>query len=136
MLNPDNEASVHNKAVALHSGITINNCVYFQAELLRRMGFNISNKMANVVDFGNLLPKLGFKKDTNIKDLKPGDIVITQGNTHTYTFMGWVNSGKYDYAYVVDNQARVFGGQVYHVRKIDTYDPVKDTDPMAYFFYY
>ena len=136
MLNPDNEASVHNKAVALHSGITINNCVYFQAELLRRMGFNISNKMANVVDFGNLLPNLGFKKDTNIKDLKPGDIVITQGNTHTYTFMGWVNSGKYDYAYVVDNQARVFGGQVYHVRKIDTYDPVKDTDPMAYFFYY
>jgi putative cell wall-binding protein len=136
MLNVDNEVSVHNRAVALHGGITINNCVYFQAEALRRMGFNISNSMANVVDFSNLLPRLGFKKDTNFMNLKPGDIVITQGYTHTYTFMGWVNPGKYDYAYIVDNQARLFNGQVYHVRKVDTYDPVQDTDAMAFFMYY
>lgn len=100
------------------------------------MGFNISNSMANVVQFSNLLPNLGFKKDTNIQNLKPGDIVITEGYSHTYTFMGWVNSGKYDYAYVVDNQARLFGGQVYHVRKVDTSDPQKGTDAMIYFLYY
>ena len=100
------------------------------------MGFNISDSMANVVQFCNLLPKLGFKKDTNIENLKPGDIVITVGYTHTYTFMGWVDSGKYDYAYIVDNQARTSGGQVYHVRKIDTSDPVKGTEAMAYFMYY
>jgi putative cell wall-binding protein len=135
MLSTDNEISVHNRAVDLHSGITVNNCVYFQAEELRRIGFNINNTMSNVVDFSNLLPKLGFKKDTNINNLKPGDIVITQGYTHTYTFMGWVNPGKYDYAYVVDNQARLFNGQVYHVRKVDTYDPVQDTDAMEFFMY-
>lgn len=135
MLNIDNEVSVHNRAVALHSGVTVNNCVYFQSEALRRMGLNISDSMANVVQFSNLLPKLGFKKDTNIQNLKPGDIVITEGYTHTYTFMGWVNPGKYDYAYVVDNQARLFGGQVYHVRKIDTSDPIKSTEAMAFFMY-
>lgn len=136
MLNPDNQVSVHNRAVALHSGINNNNCVYFQSEVLRRMGFNISNSMANVVQFSNLLPKLGFKKDTNIANLKPGDIVFTQGNTHVYGFMGWVNPGKYDYAYVVDNQAWGFNGQVYHVRIIDTYDPLQATDAMAFFMYY
>lgn len=136
MLDINIEVSVHNRAVALHSGINVNNCVYFQSEVLRRMGFNISNSMANVVQFSNLLPKLGFKKDTNIQNLKPGDIVITEGYSHTYTFMGWVNSGKYDYAYIVDNQARLFGGQVYHVRKVDTSDPQKGTDAMIYFLYY
>lgn len=136
MLSINNEVSVNNRAVALHSGITSNNCVYFQAEELRRMGFKISNSMANVVQFSSLLPKLGFKKDTNIRNLKPGDIVITQGYAHTYAFMGWVNPGRYDYAYVVDNQATEFAGQVYHVRKIDTYDPVQDTYAMAFFMYY
>lgn len=136
MLNLDNEVSVHNRAVALHSGILVNNCVFFQAEGLRRMGFSIRNSMANVVDFSNLLPMLGYQKDTNIMNLKPGDIVITQGYTHTYTFMGWVNPGKYDYAYIVDNQARSFNGQVYHVRKVDTDDPVQNTDAMAFFMYY
>lgn len=136
MLNTDNQVSVHNRALALHGGITVNNCIYFQSEVLRRMGFKISNSMASVVQFSNLLPKLGFKKDTNIANLKPGDIVFTQGYTHVYSFMGWVNPGKYDYAYVVDNQARVFNGQVYHVRKVDTYDPVQDTDAMGFFMYY
>ncbi|UWG96586.1 cell wall-binding repeat-containing protein [Dehalobacter sp. DCM] len=136
MLNVDNAVSVHNRAIALHSGIIEDNCVYFQAEVLRRMGFNIKNSMANVKDFSNLLPMLGFKKGANIYNLKPGDIVFTEGYTHTYTFMGWVNPGKQDYAYVVDNQARLFYGQVYHVRKVDTYDPVQETDAMAFFMYY
>jgi len=136
MLNIDNEVSIHNRAIELHSGITANNCTYFQSEVLRRMGFNISASMANVVNFSNLLSGLGFKKDNNIENLMPGDIVVTAGYAHTYTFMGWVNSGKYDYAYVVDNQAGSFGGQVYHVRKIDIDDPVKDTYAMLFFFYY
>lgn len=136
MLNPDNQVSVHNRAIALHDGITVNNCVYFQSEVLRRIGLNISNSMANVVQFSNLLTKLGFKKDTNIANLKPGDIVFTQGYTHVYSFMGWVNPGKYDYAYVVDNQARVFNGQVYHVRKVDANDPIQSTDAMGFFMYY
>lgn len=135
MLNPDNEVSVHNRAIALHGGITSNNCVYFQAEALRRIGFNISDSMANTIHFGDLLTKLGFKKDTNIGNLKPGDIVFTQGYTHTYTFMGWVTPGKYDYAYIVDNQARSFGGQVFHVRTT-TADPVQHIDGMAFFMYF
>ena len=38
MLNIDNQVSVINRAVNLHWGITYNNCVYFQAEALRKMG--------------------------------------------------------------------------------------------------
>ncbi|SDI14264.1 cell wall-binding repeat-containing protein [Desulfosporosinus hippei] len=135
MLNLDNQVSVHNRALALHGGITTNNCVYFQAEALRRIGFNISNSMANTIQFSNLLSKLGFKKDTDIGNLKPGDIVFTKGYSHTYTFMGWVNPGNYDYAYIVDNQSRSFGGQVYHVRST-TGDPGQNTDGMAFFMYY
>lgn len=135
MLSQDNEVSVYNRAVALHGGITSNNCVYFQSEALRRIGFNISNSMANTIQFSNLLSQLKFKKDTNIGNLRPGDIVFTQGMTHTYMFMGWVNPGREDYAYVVDNQARSFGGQVLHVRSI-TNDSVQNTDGMAFFMYY
>ena len=135
MLNPDNEVSVHNRALALHGGIPINNCVYFQAEALRRIGFKISDSMANTIQFSDLLTKQGFKKDTIIENLKPGDIVFTQGYTHTYTFMGWVTPGKYDYAYIVDNQARSFGGQVYHVRSTSD-DPAQQVDGMAFFMYF
>lgn len=92
--------------------------------------------MANTIQFSSLLSKLGFKKDTNIANLKPGDIVFTVGYTHTYTFLGWVNPGMYDYAYIADNQARSFGGQVYHVRKVDTDDPEQNIDGMAFFMYY
>lgn len=135
MLNLDNQVSVHNRALALHGGITINNCVYFQAEALRRIGFNISNSIANTIQFSDLLSKLGFKKDTNLENLKPGDLVFTQGYSHTYTFMGWVTPGKYDYAYIVDNQARAFGGQVLHVRSIAD-DPAQHTDGLAFFMYF
>ncbi|MEL1135020.1 cell wall-binding repeat-containing protein [Desulfitobacterium sp. THU1] len=136
MLNPENQVSVHNRAVALHSGIMINNCVYFQSEALRRMGFNIPNSMANVGKFSSYLTKLGFKKDTNIKNLRPGDIVFTVDNAHTYTFMGWVNPERHDYAYIVDNQARAFGGQVYHVRKVSGLDSDLNTGSMVFFMYY
>lgn len=135
MLSKDNEASVHNKAISLHSGITTNNCAYFQSESLRRIGFSISSSMGYVRNLSSLLSGLGFKKDTNIENLKPGDIVITEGYSHIYTFMGWVNPAQHDYAYIVDNQAQRFNGQVYHVRKVDTYDPLQDTDAISFFMY-
>ncbi|SHI95109.1 hypothetical protein SAMN02745163_01090 [Clostridium cavendishii DSM 21758] len=136
MLNTENQVSVHNKAVQLHSGITINNCAFFTSEVLRRNGLsNIPLSTSLVSQVYSQLSRQGFKKDTNIKNLKPGDICFTANYRHVYIFMGWVNPGNYDYAYIVDNQARLFNGQVYHVRKINSYEQSKDTDPISYFMY-
>jgi hypothetical protein len=135
MLNTDNQVSVYNQAVALHNGITINNCAYFVSELLRRNDVNIPTDVSMVTQVQRQLSSRGFKTDTNLKNLKSGDICFTKSNTHVFTFMGWVNSDKYDYAYVVDNQARLFDGQVYHVRRLDGYDASHDTDQTALFMY-
>ena len=78
---------------------------------------------------------MGFKINNNINDLKPGYTVFTKRNTHVYTFMGWVNPGQHDYAYIVDNQAVLFSGHVYHVRRIDEPAEDTDTDPMGFFMY-
>ncbi|WP_243454675.1 hypothetical protein [Desulfosporosinus fructosivorans] len=79
---------------------------------------------------GEVLSSPGFNLGLPVYPL-----LFTQGYTHTYTFMGWVTPGKYDYAYIVDNQARSFGGQVFHVRST-TDDPVHHIDGMAFFMYF
>lgn len=136
MLNTANDVSVHNTAIKLHGGITTNNCTYFTSEILRRMGMtNVPTSTSLVTQVQTILQQNGFKTDKNLANLKPGDICFTQGYTHVYTFMGWVKSGQYTYAYVVDNQARLFSGHVLHVRRIDAYEASKDTDPIAFFMY-
>lgn len=135
MLNPANEVNVHNTAVRLHGGITVNNCAFFASEVLRRQGVSIQSAVGNVEQLQGILTRIGFQRDFNLRNLKPGDIAFTERFTHTFIFMGWVNQGRYDYAYVVDNQARMFGGEVYHIRKLDSYEPSKDTDKTAFFMY-
>ena len=45
--------------------------------------------------------------------------------------MHWYN---YDYAYVVDNQKKVFG-EVFYKRKITGYDSANDTYKSTHFYY-
>lgn len=131
MTDPNNELSVDNTALALHGGVTSNNCVYFSSEALRRIGINIPVSTANTYQLENVLKNMGFLYSYDLSQLKPGDIVFTNGYTHVYIFMCWDKDG---YAYIVDNQRTSFDNQVLHKRKI--YEDTATTDRATHFFYY
>lgn len=130
MTDVNNEASVDRVAVALHDGITSNNCVYFSSEALRRIGINIPKGTCNTYQFENILKGLGFTYSYDLSQLKPGDIVFTNGYSHVYIFMGWDKDG---YAYIVDNQGTSYGGTL-HRRSV--YQDTSTTDRATHFFYY
>lgn len=131
MTNASNQLSVDSTALALHGGITSNNCVYFTSEALRRIGVNIPTATANTYQLENILKNMGFVYSYDFSQIKPGDIVFTNGYTHVYIFMGWDKDG---YAYIVDNQGIDYGNKVLHKRLV-----LKDTaisDRATHFFYY
>lgn len=131
MTNPSNQISVDNTALALHRGITSNNCVYFASEALRRIGVNIPTATANTYQLENILKNMGFAYSYDFSQIKPGDIVFTNNYTHVYIFMYWDKDG---YAYIVDNQGTSYGNLVLHRRKV-----LEDTDisdRSTHFFYY
>jgi len=121
-----NQMQIYEAAMKLNNGSSQNTCVYFISEVLRNNKFQIPKETCNTGQMIALLEKEGWEKDSNYKNLKPGDICFTtddKGNkngvpSHTYVFMGWVKEGNYDYAYICDNQAKDYGNKVYHVRNI------------------
>ncbi|WP_026887272.1 leucine-rich repeat domain-containing protein [Clostridium beijerinckii] len=131
MTNVSNQLSVDSTAVALHDGITSNNCVYFTSEALRRIGVNIPTSTANTYQLENILKNMGFVYSYDFSQIKPGDIVFTNNYTHVYIFMGWDKDG---YAYIVDNQRTSFGNSVLHKRLI--LQDTATTDRATHFFYY
>lgn len=131
MTNLNNQRSVDNTALWLHNGITSNNCVYFASEALRRVGIDLSKDTSNTYQLENKLKNLGFTYSYDLSQLKPGDIVFTEGYTHVYIFMCWDKNG---YAYIVDNQASMYGNLIMHRRNV-----LADTDisdKATHFFYY
>lgn len=126
MIDKQNRIQVYEAAVALNGGKSANTCVYFLSEVLRRNDVPISKETANTTQILKKLNQMGWKKDTDYKNLQPGDIGFTTdaaGNkdgipTHTYIFMGWVEKGNYDYAYIVDNQAKDYDNKIYHISNI------------------
>ncbi|NRY62748.1 leucine-rich repeat domain-containing protein [Clostridium beijerinckii] len=131
MTNVNNQLSVDSTAVALHDGITSNNCVYFTSEALRRIGVNIPTSTANTYQLENILKNMGFVYSYDFSQIKPGDIVFTNNYTHVYIFMGWDKDG---YAYIVDNQRTSFENLVLHKRLI--LQDTATTDRATHFFYY
>ncbi|MDR3594104.1 leucine-rich repeat domain-containing protein [Clostridium sp.] len=131
MTNTSNQLSVDSAALALHGGNTSNNCVYFSSEALRRIGVNIPVSTANTYQFENILKSMGFTYSYDFSQIKPGDIVFTNGYTHVYIFMCWDTDG---YAYIVDNQGTSFGNQVLHRRLV--LQDTATTDRATHFFYY
>lgn len=139
----ENRVEVFFNAVDLHDGKTSNSCVYFTAEVLRKVGVEVPATMCNVSRFIEFLESKGFKKDYDYKNLQPGDICFTtdsSGNkngisTHTYIFMDWVEKGKYDYAYICDNQAKDYDDKIYHIRNINVTAEANGSakDPFAFF---
>jgi hypothetical protein len=125
-----NRTDAYKAAVKLNQGNSENTCVYFISEVLRRNNFEIAKEIANTTQIISILKEEGWQKDSDYKNLKPGDICFTtdaKGNkngvpTHTYVFMGWVKEGNYDYAYICDNQAKDYDNKVYHVRNLKVVD--------------
>lgn len=100
------------RAVELHYGDPSNTCVYFSSEAMRRIGVMglDTDWICNTGQYLNWLTAHSWVSSFNIKALTPGSICFTTNNgwtkkpTHTFAFMGWVKSGDYTRAYVVDNQ--------------------------------
>lgn len=131
MTDLNNQLSVDSTAIALHDGITSNNCVYFTSEALRRIGVNIPISTANTYQLENILKGMEFVYSYDFSQIKPGDIVFTNNYTHVYIFMGWDKDG---YAYIVDNQRTSFGNLVLHRRLV--LQDTATTDRATHFFYY
>ncbi len=133
MTNTSNQLSVHNKAVELHDGDTSNNCVYFLSEVLRRNGIWLPEQTCNTYELEGLLKEKGFIASSDFTQLKPGDILYTNGHTHVYLFMGWRDN---QYAYIVDNQRDKFDNEIFHIRNVYNDDSTYSTDRAIYFYYY
>lgn len=139
----ENRINAYNKALYMNGGNSSNTCVYFLAEVLRVNGEKIEDTICNTQEILSIMKKRGFKMERDYKKLKPGDICFTTDNslnqngtpTHTYIFMQWKEQGKYDYAYICDNQAKDYNGKIYHLRNIRKVSNVKGNikEPFSFF---
>lgn len=122
-----NRKNVYATAIELNQGSSANACVYFIAEVLRCNDSNVPKDIGSIEQIIGILEEMGWQKQRDYKNLMPGDICFTTDGkgdkngvpTHTYVFMKWVTEGNYDYAYICDNQAKDYNGNVYHVRNIN-----------------
>ena len=138
-----NRLDVYAAGINLNKGSSENTCVYFLAEVLRKNNFNVSQDVSNTTQIIDLLDQKGFTKQTDYRNLTPGDICFTtdsSGNqdgtpTHTYIFMKWVKEGNYDYAYICDNQAKDYNGKIYHIRNIKIIAKVNGSYKDAFAFF-
>lgn len=131
LTDTNNRVSVHYRAIDLHGGDTSNNCVFFTSEALRRVGIDLPLGTCNTYDLEDKLKSMGCIASYDLSQLKPGDIVFTNGYTHVYVFMGWADNG---YAYICDNQADRFDNKVLHLRNV--YSDTSITDRSTHFFYF
>lgn len=143
LLIEENQKSAFANAVALNYGSTENSCVYFMAEVLRKNEYSIPKETANITQIISILEKEGWTKNSDYRNLKPGDICFTTDNkgnkqgvpTHTYVFMKWVKRGSYDYAYICDNQAKDYENKIYHIRNIKNRVVIKGQTKDAFSFF-
>lgn len=145
MKDESSRTKVYNQAIKLNNGSSANTCVYFIAEALRLNGENIDNSICNTSQLLSAMENDGWNKQNDYKKLKPGDICFTTDEklrkdgipTHTYIFMGWLYKGRYDYAYICDNQAKDYKGKIYHLRNIIKTENVNGNqkEPFSFFLY-
>jgi hypothetical protein len=140
-----NRLNAYNRAVALNDKKSINTCVYFLCEVLRMNGEKISDSVCNTTQILDIMKDEDWRKEKDYKKLKRGDICFTTDSslnpngtpTHTYIFMGWKEQGLYDYAYICDNQAKDYNGNIYHLRNIIKLDSKGGNakEPFGFFMY-
>ncbi|WP_392486074.1 hypothetical protein ACER0A_012055 [Haloimpatiens sp. FM7315] len=120
-------------AISLNNNSSTNSCVYFVSEVLRENHIDTPKNIANTSQLIKFLKDRGWRKDRNLENLKPGDLVFTTDDfenkegvpTHVYVFMKWVKDGNYDYAYICDNQAKDYNNKIYHIRNVKVREKVK-----------
>jgi hypothetical protein len=127
-----NRTSVLASAVNLNNGSQKGVTVYLLSEILRSNNFTISADTSNVEQLMKDLISLDWKKNSDFTQLEKGDICFTTDMpekpgvpSHTYVFMGWVEDGKTDYAYVCDGQVEEYGS-ILHKRNISISTAQKD----------
>jgi hypothetical protein len=143
MKQEKNQSKVFSAAIALNDDKSSNACVYFISEVLRKNNVDVPKSTSNTSQIISILNAKGWKKDNDYKKLQPGDICFTtdsKGNkngvpTHTYVFMGWVNEGSYDYAYICDNQAKDYENKIYHIRNIKNQVKLNGIEKDAFSFF-
>ncbi|MGH4119607.1 hypothetical protein [Clostridium sp.] len=127
-----NRISVLENAVKLNNGKQTGITVYLLSEILRANNYDIPNNTSTVNGLLKRLTSMGWKKNTDLNELKKGDICFTTdlpeepgSPSHTYIFMNWVEDGKTDYANIVDGQIQEFD-KLLHERSISILTPQKD----------
>lgn len=127
-----NRASTLKNAVDLNKGSQKGVTVYLLSEILRSNGFDIPTDTSSVEQLMNDLTSMNWKKNTDFTQLEKGDICFTTDMpekpgvpSHAYVFMGWVEDGKTDYAYVCDGQVEEYGNTL-HKRNISISTAQKD----------
>lgn len=141
-----NRSSIRTTVIARNGNRGESNaCVLTVAEALRRIGLSFPLDTDNIDELIPLLRGKSWKKDSNYENLKLGDICFStdaKGNksgrpTHAYVFMGWVENGNYDYAYIFDNQSKYYGGKTLHIRNIKNMEVVDGSqkEPFSFFMY-
>lgn len=126
LTDDENRRQAYAASIKLNQGTSANSCVYFISDVLRKNGVDVPKDVCNTSQIISFLKSEGWEKNRDYKELKPGDICFTTdglGNkngtpTHTYVFMKWVNENSYDYAYICDNQAKDYKGNIYHTRNV------------------
>lgn len=127
-----------NRTSALKNAVNLNNgrqngvTVYLLSEILRSNTLDIPENTSNVETLMKTLTSMDWEKNTDFTQLEKGDICFTSDMPdnpgvpgHTYVFMGWVEDGKTDYAYVCDGQVEEYGN-ILHKRNISIATPQKD----------
>jgi hypothetical protein len=127
-----NRTSVLKKAVNLNEGSQKGVTVYLLSEILRSNAFTIPTNTSNVGELMKYLISKDWKKNTNFTELEKGDICFTIDMPekpgipgHAYIFMGWVEDGKTDYAYICDGQVEEYGN-ILHKRNLSISTERKD----------
>ena len=145
LLDSYNRHKAFSNAVYLNNGSISNTCVYFVCEVLRHNNIKIPKYVANTSQLVASLQYAGWRKGRDLTNLLPGDICFTTDPrlnkngtpTHAYIFMNWVTEGSFDFAYICDNQAQDYGGNLYHIRNIKNVATVKGKtkEPLSFFMY-
>lgn len=141
--NKNNRINTYNQAVKLNGNSSSNACVFFVSQVLRNNNMTVPDSVCNTAGLISYLKDKGWKKNTDFKALKPGNICFTtdeKGNkdgipSHTYIFMKWQKEGSYDYAYICDNQSKDYENMIYHLRNIKDVGNVKNIPKDAFSFF-
>jgi len=132
LLNDTNRSVSLKNAIDLNQGKNTGMTILFLSELMRNSGLDVPKNICNTSQLVSYLKSKSWKAYYDYHKLQKGDICFTTDligmkgvPSHAYVFMGWVEDGKTDYAYVCDGQVSEYKKTI-HIRNIDFATKTKD----------